>query len=70
MALTSGSKILVSDVKGAVKGFSVSGKTVTFTKLDGTTGTFTTQDTNTTYSAGTRNKHFLKQDNKHRCHLC
>ena len=53
MALTSGSKILVSDVKGAVKGFSVSGKTVTFTKLDGTTGTFTTQDTNTTYSAGT-----------------
>ena len=53
MALTSGSKILVSDVSGAVKGFSVSGKTVTFTKLDGTTGTFTTQDTNTTYSAAT-----------------
>ena len=58
MALSSGSKILVSDVSGAVKGFSVSGKTVTFTKLDGTTGTFTTQDTNTTYSAGTRNFRF------------
>lgn len=58
MALSSGSKILVSDVSGAVKGFSVSGKTVTFTKLDGTTGTFTTQDTNTTYTGGTRNFRF------------
>lgn len=53
MAVTAKSKILASDVKGAVKSFSVSGKTVTFTKLDGTTGTFTTQDTNTTYSAAT-----------------
>ena len=35
-----------------IKGFSVSGQTVTYTKGDGTTGTFTTQDTNTTYSAG------------------
>jgi hypothetical protein len=50
MALTSGSKILIDEVNDAVKAFSVSGKTVTFTRLDGTTGTFTTQDTNTTYS--------------------
>ena len=35
-----------------IKGFSVSGQTVTYTRGDGTTGTFTTQDTNTTYSAG------------------
>ena len=53
MALTSGSKILIDEVNDAVKAFSVSGKTVTFTRLDGTTGKFTTQDTNTTYSAGT-----------------
>lgn len=33
-----------------IKGLSVSGKTVTYTKGDGTTGTITTQDTNTTYS--------------------
>lgn len=32
---------------------SVSGKTVTFTRNDGTTKAITTQDTNTTYSAGT-----------------
>ena len=51
MALTSGSKILIDDVNDAVKAFSVSGTTVTFTRLDGTTGTFTSQDT--TYSAGT-----------------
>lgn len=35
-----------------IKGLSVSGKTITYTKGDGTTGTITTQDTNTTYSAG------------------
>lgn len=35
-----------------IKGFSVSGQTVTYTRGDGTTGAFTTQDTNTTYSAG------------------
>ncbi|MDY5647037.1 MAG: hypothetical protein SPF22_08555 [Candidatus Onthovivens sp.] len=34
-----------------IKGLSVSGKTITYTKGDGTTGTITTQDTNTTYSA-------------------
>ena len=30
-----------------IKGLSVSGKTITYTKLDGSTGTITTQDTNT-----------------------
>lgn len=32
-----------------IRGLSVSGQTITFTKGDGTTGTITTQDTNTTY---------------------
>lgn len=36
-----------------IKGLSVSGKVITYTKGDGNTGTITTQDTNTTYSAGT-----------------
>ena len=36
-----------------IKGLSVSGRTITYTKGDGTTGTITTQDNNTTYSAGT-----------------
>lgn len=36
-----------------IKGLSVSGRTVTYTKGDGTTGTITTQDNDTTYSAGT-----------------
>jgi hypothetical protein len=36
-----------------IKGLSVSGKVITYTKGDGTTGTITTQDSNTTYSAGT-----------------
>ena len=35
-----------------IKGLSVSGRTITYTKGDGTTGTITTQDTNTTYSTG------------------
>ena len=35
-----------------IKGLSVSGQTVTYTRGDGTTGTINTQDTNTTYSAG------------------
>lgn len=35
-----------------IKGFSVSGQTVTYTRGDGTTGKFSTQDNNTTYSAG------------------
>lgn len=33
-----------------IKGLSVSGKVITYTKGDGTTGTITTQDTNTTYN--------------------
>lgn len=36
--------------KTYIKGLSVNGKTITYTKGDGTTGTITTQDTNTTYS--------------------
>lgn len=54
MAISAKSKILASDVSGAVKSFSVSGKTVTYTTLGGATGTFTTQDTNTTYSEFTK----------------
>ncbi len=37
----------------SIKSLSVSGKVITYTKNDGTTGTITTQDTNTTYSAAT-----------------
>ena len=37
----------------AITGLSASGKTVTYTKGDGSTGTITTQDTNTTYSEAT-----------------
>lgn len=33
-----------------IKGLSVNGRTVTYTRGDGTTGTITTQDTNTTYN--------------------
>ena len=36
-----------------IKGLSVSGRTITYTKGDGSTGTITTQDNNTTYSTGT-----------------
>ena len=39
--------------KTYIKNLSVSGKTITYTKGDGTTGTITTQDTNTTYGAAT-----------------
>lgn len=38
-----------------IKGLSVSGRTITYTRGDNTTGTITTQDTNTTYSAITNN---------------
>ncbi len=37
-----------------IKGLSVNGKVITYTKGDGNTGTITTQDTNTTYSAATQ----------------
>ena len=36
-----------------IKGLSVSGRIITYTKGDGTTGTITTQDNNTTYTADT-----------------
>lgn len=36
--------------KTYIKALSVSGRTITYTRGDGTTGTITTQDTNTTYS--------------------
>lgn len=36
-----------------IKGLSVNGRTITFTRGDNTTGTITTQDTNTTYVVGT-----------------
>ena len=39
------------DLTTYVTGLSVNGKTVTFTRGDGTSGTIQTQDTNTTYSA-------------------
>ena len=39
------------DLTSYVTGLSVNGRTVTFTKGDGTSGTIQTQDTNTTYSA-------------------
>ena len=40
-----------ADIKSAVVGLSISGRTITWTKADGTTGTLTTQDT--TYSNAT-----------------
>lgn len=53
MALSKNSKILASDVTGAIKSITRSGTTFTYTTLGGSTGTFTQQDNNTTYSAGT-----------------
>lgn len=53
MAVTAKSKILASDVSGAIKSITRSGTTFTYTCLDGSTGTFTQQDNNTTYSAAT-----------------
>lgn len=41
------------DQSKAIKGITRNGLTFTYTCLDGTTGTFTQQDNNTTYSAGT-----------------
>lgn len=35
------------EINGSIKSLSVSGKTITYTKNDGSTGTITTQDTNT-----------------------
>lgn len=41
---------ITSGTNGFIKGLSISGRTITYTKGDNTTGTITTQDTNTTYS--------------------
>lgn len=50
---SNGVTYLWNKIKGlfnkGITNLSVSGKTITFTKGDGTTGTITTQDTNTTY---------------------
>lgn len=46
-------KAAMDKANASITGLSVSGKVITYTKGDGTTGTITTQDTNTTYSAGT-----------------
>ena len=44
----------ITNAKNAsITGLSVSGKVITYTKGDGTTGTITTQDTDTTYSVAT-----------------
>ena len=42
-----------------VTGLSVSGRTITYKKKDGTSGTITTQDTNTTYSTATQSANGL-----------
>ncbi len=42
-----------------IKGLSVSGRTITYTKGNGATGTITTQDTNTTYSVATQSANGL-----------
>lgn len=53
MAVSKNSKILASDISGAIKSITRSGTTFTYTTVSGGTGTFTQQDNNTTYSAGT-----------------
>lgn len=45
-----------STLANTIKGLSVSGKVITYTRGDGTTGTITTQDTNTTYTDATTSK--------------
>lgn len=41
-------------ITGYIRGLSVSGRTVTYTRGDGTTGSITTQDTNTTYGTASQ----------------
>ena len=53
MAVSKNSKIVASDISGAIKSITRSGTTFTYTTVSGGTGTFTQQDNNTTYSAGT-----------------
>ena len=45
-------RLIKSSSDNAIVGLSVSGRTITYTKGDGNTGTITTQDNDTTYSAG------------------
>lgn len=42
----------IDSASDAIKELSINGRTITYIKADGTKGTITTQDTNTTYSAG------------------
>lgn len=57
---TSVSTQITNGTKGFVKGLSVSGQTVTYTKGDGSTGAITTQDTkNTAGSTDTSSKIYL-----------
>lgn len=52
--VTSGGKVTAcTSYAKAIKSITRSGTTFTYTCIDGTTGTFTQQDNNTTYSAGT-----------------
>ena len=48
MAVSQKSKILASDISGAIKSITRSGTTFTYTTVSGGTGTFTQQDNNTT----------------------
>lgn len=52
-----------ADTAGSIKALSISGKVITYTKNDGTTGTITTQDTNTdtkvTNTLGTTTKFYV-----------
>ena len=45
------------DIENSITGLSASGKTITYTKGDGTTGTITTQDTVYTHPTTSGNKH-------------
>lgn len=46
-----------TEIDGSIKALSVSGKIITYTKNDGTTGTITTQDTVYTHPTSSGNKH-------------
>ena len=46
-------------ITGYIRGLSVSGRTVTYTRGDGTTGSITTQDTNTTYGTASQSANGL-----------
>ena len=56
-----------NDTKGQaitsyIRALSISGRTITYTKGDGTTGTITTQDTNTTYTILPANPTVYKEE--------